>query len=102
EAAAPRVLATTHVASASAFFNNLRVDYGVNWNRPARGEPTWPAKLSKTQKLNLAERVGFEPTCPLRDKTLSWRPRYDHFGTSPGRVHAVRPDTTCGTRTRSG
>ena len=33
--------------------------------------------------LRLAERVGFEPTCPLRDKTLSRRPRYDHFGTSP-------------------
>ena len=34
---------------------------------------------------NVAERVGFEPTCPLRDKTLSRRPRYDHFGTSPQR-----------------
>src|SRR5437016_9506015 len=34
-------------------------------------------------KRRLAERVGFEPTCPLRDKTLSRRPRYDHFGTSP-------------------
>ena len=33
--------------------------------------------------MKLAERVGFEPTCPLRDKTLSRRPRYDHFGTSP-------------------
>jgi hypothetical protein len=31
----------------------------------------------------LAERVGFEPTCRLPDKTLSRRPRYDHFGTSP-------------------
>ncbi len=31
----------------------------------------------------LAERVGFEPTCRLRDKTLSRRPRYDLFGTSP-------------------
>src|SRR5918995_2294587 len=31
----------------------------------------------------MAERVGFEPTCRLRDKTLSRRPRYDHFGTSP-------------------
>ena len=61
ETAAPWVLATTHVASASAFFNNLRVDYGVNWNRPARGEPTSPAKRLKTQKLMLAERVGFEP-----------------------------------------
>ena len=27
--------------------------------------------------------MGFEPTCRLRDKTLSRRPRYDHFGTSP-------------------
>src|SRR5437762_12171169 len=33
--------------------------------------------------LRLAERVGFEPTCRLPDKTLSRRPRYDHFGTSP-------------------
>ncbi len=33
--------------------------------------------------LVLAERVGFEPTCRLPDKTLSRRPRYDHFGTSP-------------------
>ena len=31
----------------------------------------------------LAERVGFEPTCELPRKTLSRRPRYDHFGTSP-------------------
>src|SRR5947208_3611485 len=34
----------------------------------------------------LAERVGFEPTCPLlAGKTLSRRPRYDHFGTSPAK-----------------
>jgi hypothetical protein len=31
----------------------------------------------------VAERVGFEPTCRLPDKTLSRRSRYDHFGTSP-------------------
>ena len=31
----------------------------------------------------MAERGGFEPPCPLLDKTLSRRPRYDHFGTSP-------------------
>ncbi len=41
-----------------------------------------PAR-AREQKRKLAERVGFEPTCPLRDKTLSRRPRYDHFGTSP-------------------
>ena len=34
--------------------------------------------------------MGFEPTCPLRDKTLSRRPRYDHFGTSPGSSVHVR------------
>ena len=34
----------------------------------------------------VAERVGFEPTCPLlAGKTLSRRPRYDRFGTSPRR-----------------
>ena len=27
--------------------------------------------------------VGFEPTCPVRDKTISSRSRYDHFDTSP-------------------
>src|SRR5436190_10956103 len=31
----------------------------------------------------LAEREGFEPPCRLLGKTLSRRPRYDHFGTSP-------------------
>ena len=39
----------------------------------------------------MAERVGFEPTCRLPDKTLSRRPRYDHFGTSPtGTAHGFK------------
>jgi hypothetical protein len=51
-------------------------------------EPTWPTRTTHQYKLLkfkdlLAERVGFEPTCRLPDKTLSRRPRYDHFGTSP-------------------
>ncbi len=33
--------------------------------------------------LYLAEMVGFEPTCPVKDKTISSRSRYDHFDTSP-------------------
>ena len=33
----------------------------------------------------LAEMVGFEPTCPIKDKTISSRSRYDHFDTSPNR-----------------
>ncbi len=32
---------------------------------------------------NLAERVGFEPTWEFPPKSISSRPRYDHFGTSP-------------------
>src|SRR3954452_10242135 len=38
----------------------------------------------------VAEREGFEPPCRLRGKTLSRRPRYDHFGTSP-RLRSVGP-----------
>ncbi len=34
----------------------------------------------------MAEREGFEPPCRLPDKTLSRRPRYDHFGTSPNKA----------------
>ena len=33
----------------------------------------------------VAEMVGFEPTCPSLDKTISSRSRYDHFDTSPNR-----------------
>ena len=32
----------------------------------------------------MAERVGFEPTCPVKDQPISSRCRYDRFGTSPG------------------
>src|SRR6267143_6529638 len=39
--------------------------------------------MTERERGKLAERVGFEPTCRLPDKTLSRRPRYDHFGTSP-------------------
>ena len=40
--------------------------------------------------LLLAEMVGFEPTCPIKDKTISSRSRYDHFDTSPYSNHAVK------------
>ena len=44
-------------------------------------------KKKKSQiRLNLrllAEMVGFEPTCPIKDKTISSRSRYDRFDTSP-------------------
>ena len=60
--------------------------------RPA-ARLAWP-KLARGER-RLAERVGFEPTCPLRDKTLSRRPRYDHFGTSPG--GGRRPRRAAGT-----
>src|SRR5215813_11958657 len=44
-----------------------------------------PKLAHVSHERKVAERGGFEPPCPLRDKTLSRRPRYDHFGTSPGR-----------------
>ena len=31
----------------------------------------------------LAEMVGFEPTCPIKDKTISSRSRYDHLSNAP-------------------
>ena len=51
----------------------------------------------------MAERGGFEPPCRLRDKTLSRRPRYDHFGTSPtgttyGSKTCERPEERAGER----
>ena len=47
-----------------------------------------PENLPTRQRLSrrrrkVAEREGFEPPCRLPGKTLSRRPRYDHFGTSP-------------------
>lgn len=38
---------------------------------------------SLSRCLLLAEMVGFEPTCPIKDKTISSRSRYDRFDTSP-------------------
>ena len=62
--------------------------------RPAGRRPV-NAKASLFMGLcreGVAERVGFEPTCRLPDKTLSRRPRYDHFGTSPvGTAGIVKP-----------
>ena len=49
---------------------------------PDAAKPSGAASVASVWR-RMAERVGFEPTCRLRDKTLSRRPRYDHFGTSP-------------------
>ena len=43
-------------------------------------------KKKSQVRLNLrllAEMVGFEPTCPIKDKTISSGSRYDRFDTSP-------------------
>src|SRR5437588_9503779 len=42
-----------------------------------------PKLAQESGERRLAEREGFEPPCRLPGKTLSRRPRYDHFGTSP-------------------
>ena len=36
--------------------------------------------------------VGFEPTCPVKDKTISNRSRYDHFDTSPYKIVKAKPN----------
>ena len=38
-------------------------------------------KSHKTARV--AERVGFEPTCPFTDNRISSAARYDHFDTAP-------------------
>src|SRR5437763_8150553 len=59
--------------------DNLRL-LGNSWLacRPKLGR--------ESRERRLAEREGFEPPCRLPGKTLSRRPRYDHFGTSPNLV----------------
>ena len=44
----------------------------------------------------LAEMVGFEPTCQIKDKTISSRSRYDRFDTSAYFVFIAPPRTAFG------
>jgi len=55
----------THVANAAQFFNGLEAEHRATKMLIARVEPTLPAMSLTTNKLKLAERVGFEP-----DRTL--------------------------------
>src|SRR5262249_45784543 len=59
--------------------------HGLQLYRPncRRERQTRRSSSAIAGERRMAERVGFEPTCRLPDKTLSRRPRYDHFGTSP-------------------
>ena len=51
---------------------------------PRRSRSTQKKKSQIRLNLRLlAEMVGFEPTCPIKDKTISSRSRYDRFDTSP-------------------
>ena len=55
--------------------------------------PCFKTKKASSHKSGLlakfvAEMVGFEPTCPVKDKTISSRSRYDHFDTSPYSLRA--------------
>ena len=47
--------------------------------------------------------VGFEPTCPVKDKTISSRSRYDHFDTSPYEIlRKQHAETLCRKTARRG
>ena len=52
-------------------------------DQPSDGLPAVAHAPVGKRERRLAEREGFEPPCRLPGKTLSRRPRYDHFGTSP-------------------
>ena len=41
---------------------------------------------SEGGQVNVAERVGFEPTCRLLNHLISSQRRYGHFGTSPDSI----------------
>ena len=62
-------------------------------SRMADREADIPPKLAcdPRERRRMAEREGFEPPCRLPDKTLSRRPRYDHFGTSPFFIRSRSP-----------
>src|SRR5207237_4860091 len=53
------------------------------WTKKWPGRRPGPDEARPKGGERLAEREGFEPPCRLPGKTLSRRPRYDHFGTSP-------------------
>ena len=61
----------THVANAGAILNELEAEDQATKILIARGEPTSPVKLLKTQKLRLAERVGFAPLLVVANKELN-------------------------------
>jgi hypothetical protein len=53
------------VAHFDTIFNELEVQLAGEQKSIARVEPTSPVKSLKTNKLKLAERVGFEPDMTL-------------------------------------
>ena len=62
----------------------------------SKAAPNYKTLCFQYLELEMAERVGFEPTCRFRDNTLSRRARYDHFGTSPlGKTATVAGTTDC-------
>src|SRR5207237_8270700 len=84
---AERPLAMTSALTNSFTASAPRKRAGATVDFPAPFGPARTTPLGRGSRTSherrMAERVGFEPTCRLPDKTLSRRPRYDHFGTSP-------------------
>ena len=54
-----------------AIFNELEAEHRATNYSIARGAPTSPVKPLKTQKLELAERVGFAPLLVVANKELN-------------------------------
>ena len=63
------------------------------WNqkKPTSGKPACGRK-------RLAESVGFEPTCPVKDNCISSAARYDRFDNSPCHICNISFKKTSGKR----
>ena len=88
-----------HQASRRVPRNRIRAAPSASLGSGAREQRTgagldggdwWDTQCRR--RTEMAEREGFEPPCRLPGKTLSRRPRYDHFGTSPRLTPLVTDD----------
>ena len=76
------------IHKAGRAFKNSLLDFGENAKNNANSADL--LQKEKSQQTiefagfsGMAEEVGFEPTCHLRDNLISSQGRYNHFDTPP-------------------
>ena len=70
---------------------NILPEKAVKWKKPTSGKPACGRRF-------LAESVGFEPTCPVKDNCISSAARYDRFDNSPCHICNISLKKTSGKR----